>query len=489
MKKIKFITAAITFLLVFPLTIMGQTTTKEFETGPFTGISAGNVFTVSIKQADDFSAKVETSEDQMERVSIDVSRNILTLKYDSRIFESPDRIRVYITAPTFEKITASGAASINSENKLSSPNIEVTASGASKVNVDLETDNLTSKVSGTSNVILKGAANMHKTTVSGAASLRAYELQTKETDARGSGASSLQVNASKNLKANVSGTSSVNYKQAPISHSFKTSGAASINFKGDPEDLNDEIVKIKDGKDTVRVKIGERDIMVITDDKKHDVDIKTERRNRSFRNNWSGIELGMNGFLTPDHSTTLNDDDEFLNIDYTRAISVNFNLYQQNFNLIRNNVGLVTGFGLNWNNYAFENDITLKHEKNELDYIEDDIGYRRNRLTQIHFNVPLLLEFQTARTKKIEQFHLAGGVIGRARIGSYTRQVYDFHGDRQKEKIRKSYHTRPFKIDATARIGWGRVNLFATYGLNTLFPSDKGPEVHPFNVGISLTSW
>lgn len=499
MKKVKFIkTAVITFLLVFPMMAMGQTVTQEFETGTFTGVSAGGVYTVSITQADDYAVKIETTEDQMEKVSVEVSNNVLTLGYDSRLFERTDRIKVSITAPAFEKIIAGGAASISSENTLSSPAMEITASGASNVKLQLETDKLTSKVSGASNATLEGTAKTHKTEVSGAASLKAYELQTEVAEAKGSGASSLQVNASKNLNAEASGTSSINWKQVPENQRFKTSGTASINFKGDPEDLDDEtttlendreIIKIRDDKDTVSVAIGDTDLMVISDDKNNDVDVKTEKRTRSFRSNWSGVELGVNGFLTPDHSITLNDEKEFLEVDYARAISVNFNLFQQNFNIIRNNVGLVTGFGFNWNNYAFENEITLVHERDELDYIEEDRGFKRNRLTQVHFNVPLLLEFQTARTRKIEQFHLAAGVIGRARMGSYTRQVYDFHGDKHKEKLKKSYHTRPFKLDATARIGWGRVNLFASYGLHPLFYSDKAPELHPFNIGISLTNW
>ena len=44
-------------------------------------------------------------------------------------------------------------------------------------------------------------------------------------------------------------------------------------------------------------------------------------------------------------------------------------------------------------------------------------------------------------------------------------------------------------MDATARIGWGWVNVFATYSLTTLFKTDRGPELYPFSVGLTISDW
>jgi hypothetical protein len=46
-----------------------------------------------------------------------------------------------------------------------------------------------------------------------------------------------------------------------------------------------------------------------------------------------------------------------------------------------------------------------------------------------------------------------------------------------------------FKYDATAKIGWGVLNLNASYSLNTLFKKEKGPELYPFTVSLTLVNF
>ena len=58
-----------------------------------------------------------------------------------------------------------------------------------------------------------------------------------------------------------------------------------------------------------------------------------------------------------------------------------------------------------------------------------------------------------------------------------------------KTKSHDDYHLQPFKADATFRIGWGYVNLFATYNLVQMFRLDKGPELHQFAAGITFLGW
>lgn len=487
MKKTSLIKAMTTLLFAIPVMMMGQTITKEFETKPFTGVSAGGTFTVSLTQADEFSVKVETTEEQMEKVQVDVKKNVLTLNYDERVLRRVERITVYVSAPAYDKITASGDAAINGTNKFTSPKFDLRASGASNVRLDLEVEKLVSAISGAANATLKGSATLHEATVSGASYLKAYDMQTEKTVAVGSGASNMQVNASQNLQAVASGTASINYQQVPKNHNFSTSAAANITFKGDPADLEGTTLKEKYDKDTVRVRVGERDLLIITDEK--DQKTRTVTRKARMRKNWSGIEMGMNGFMTPDYSLDMPADASYLELDYPRSLSVNLNLFQQNFRIIKNNLGIFTGFGFGFINYAFDNDIKLLHEDDGIDFETVDHGFRRNRLSLVNFNVPLMLEFQTSSRRPVQKFHLAAGVIGSAKIRSYTKQVYDFDGDRQREKLTKSYHTRPFNLDATARIGWGKVNLFATYSLLPIFRDDKGPELHPFNVGVRLVNW
>ena len=72
---------------------------------------------------------------------------------------------------------------------------------------------------------------------------------------------------------------------------------------------------------------------------------------------------------------------------------------------------------------------------------------------------------------------------------SHTKQVYFIDGKKQKDKDFQDFHLHPFRYDATARIGWGRLNLFASYALNSMFKEGKGPELTPFALGIRVVSF
>lgn len=126
-----------------------------------------------------------------------------------------------------------------------------------------------------------------------------------------------------------------------------------------------------------------------------------------------------------------------------------------------------------------------------------------------YLEVPVLLEFQTNRYRKTNSFHITAGMVFGLRIISHTkRYVNDLNkefllvdlgtgetvltgrssGDNKPKKW-DDFHLNPFKADATVRIGWGWVNLFGTYSITTLFREDKGPELYPFSVGLTLIGW
>ncbi len=106
----------------------------------------------------------------------------------------------------------------------------------------------------------------------------------------------------------------------------------------------------------------------------------------------------------------------------------------------------------------------------------------------------------------MNSFHVTLGVIGGLRIGSYTKQTFDtwnqfyylkdngkdvasFYTDDKYVRDHGVYHQNNFKLDATARIGWSFLNFFATYSITPMFMKDRGPELYPWTVGITLVGW
>ncbi len=100
----------------------------------------------------------------------------------------------------------------------------------------------------------------------------------------------------------------------------------------------------------------------------------------------------------------------------------------------------------------------------------------------------MILEYQSNNRKKTDSFHVGiGGFFG-VRIGSHSKVVINTKG-KDKIKSRGSYHLNPIKYGVMARVGWGRLNLFFNYSLSTMFKKNRGPEVYPIEMGITLLGW
>ncbi len=482
-------------MATIPATLTAQSVTESRQVGPFNGVEASSVFRVSVTQNDEYFLEIEAPEEHMEYIETIVKDGILFIDY-GRSFRNLRNLEVRVTAPEYIYLHAGGTSSINSTNTLSAPAMQLKVSGAASMEVSLIADHLISTVSGASNLTVSGEALLHELTVSGVSGIRAFELETSTTDAKSSGTSSARIRVQDALTAQASGTSGIIVRGNPAVADYTTSGTASVRGVNAtpapvPEKAPNAEIKTKND-DTLVISVGHREVVII-DGKSPRVTTRKVYRN-IWRNEWSGFYLGINGYMTPDRSLNLNPGDQYLDLEYNNSIQVNLNLWQQSMVLISGSnsaLGLVSGIGFSWNNYRFSENIRLVHEQDSLGYFfDDDYSFRKNKLTVSHLNVPLMLEFQTrqhygSRTP----FHISAGINVGLRLRSHTKQVYKDNGSRQKDKDFKSFHLAPFRYEAIARIGWGRVNLFATYTLNEMFREDKGPELYPFSAGIRLINF
>ena len=239
--------------------------------------------------------------------------------------------------------------------------------------------------------------------------------------------------------------------------------------------------------DTTNIRIGIVDIEVIDHD--HGTDYNwcnhKHRKDRSgkFDGHWEGAELGFNGFEKPDYR--LYDGNEFMSINQDKSMEFNLNFYEVNIGLYKSYVGLVSGIGLSFNSYQFENPYTLRRESDLTEAVlltYDDLS--KSKLAISYLQVPLLFEFQLPVNQREGRVYVNAGVIGGVKIGSHTKVK---HGD-IKDKDYGGFNINSFKYAATARVGYKEIGLFATYSLTPLFESGKGPELTPFTIGISFSN-
>lgn len=505
---------ALTALL--PLTTLAQDhniVLQERNLAPFDGIDVGGAFTVILSQGNTQIVKVETDENLQSKVITEVENG--ELKISSKSMNNPGKLNVYVTVKQLHSLNISGAASVKGENKLTSDHLRIESSGAAKATLDVETTKLDTEVSGASDLKLSGSATEHTSELSGAGQLKALDLITSKSTLDISGAAEGRITAKDEINADVSGAGKLTYYDEPAVKHINKSGNYDIKLKGlenlgelknleGLDELTDLNVETRTNGDTVRVTIGNnKKIVVISGDSTEislgnakltvdddgNVKLKRNRKNH-FNGHWAGFDLGVNGYLTPDNDFNLNPGDDYLDLKMEKSINIKLNLFEQNFTIVRNHLGLVTGLGLEYNNYRFDDNVVINEtDAGVLFGYKDNDGtrnYSKSKLVVDYLNVPLMIEYQTNKFSKPNSFHVSAGMLVGLKIGSHTKMVYN-SGNKQKERNFTSLN--PFKYDATVRIGWGIVNLYADYSLGTMFKKDKGPELYPFAMGITLGNW
>lgn len=169
----------------------------------------------------------------------------------------------------------------------------------------------------------------------------------------------------------------------------------------------------------------------------------------------------------------------------SKSNNFNLNFAQQSIGLTRH-FGLVTGLGLNWNNYRFDGNNNIQKDDNGV-IISLDPGSQleKSKLTTLYLTVPLMLELQAPA--EYHHLNMGVGIIGAIKLASHTRMDFK-NGD--KIKSNDDFSLNLLRYGPTARIGFDNFHIYATYYMTPLFKSGKGPggfDLYPFEIGFALT--
>lgn len=246
-------------------------------------------------------------------------------------------------------------------------------------------------------------------------------------------------------------------------------------------------------KDTTKIKMKNSTVLIINEENPEVDDWKDdewEDRNRKYDlTHWSGVDIGVNGFLNVDGEPDLGDDLDYLEVNYAGSRSFSINFWEEKIRLVKDYVGITTGAGLQWNNYRLKNDYTLANVNDSLVAFRDSsLSLNKNKFRTTWINVPLLLEFNTSLEQK-RSFHISAGLVGGFNLESMYKQKYKQDGERFKNSTKNSFNVEPFRVEGMVRLGYGAFNMFASVQLNELFESGTGPEIYPFTVGLTLAAF
>lgn len=249
--------------------------------------------------------------------------------------------------------------------------------------------------------------------------------------------------------------------------------------------------------DTTHVRIGRRTFKVI--EGHHGTYVQIEKdRNRPkwsgrFNPHWAGLEVGVNVMTNADYSVYNGEYGEFgdfMDLNVGKSLTWNLNIMEFAFKNERKTFGVVTGLGFSFNDYTFNDQITMQKAGNPsmtipvlLPNDNDGRSIKKSKLHVNYITAPLMLEVKTPLRMGSSRLYLAGGVIGSLYLGSHTKYKY-YKGD--KEKSKSGFNINQWKYELTGRIGFGDFSVFANYSMTSLFKNGRGPEVYPLMIGISF---
>jgi hypothetical protein len=219
----------------------------------------------------------------------------------------------------------------------------------------------------------------------------------------------------------------------------------------------------------------------------YDVDDDDDKiKNPRFRGHWAGFEWGVNNFLDDDMSISREGDNAFMDLNTGRSWAINMNFAQYSLGFGTSHFGAVTGLGLEFNNYFFDNDNTIAEINDQVVGI-DTTGVSKSKLTTSFLRIPLILEVQFPNTIRAKRVFISVGIVAGLKLGSHTKVVYKDDGGKSRDKNNDDFNINPFRYGVTARVGFGSVSVFGDYYITPMFVSDKGPSLHPFTIGMAMS--
>ena len=277
--------------------------------------------------------------------------------------------------------------------------------------------------------------------------------------------------------------------------------ALNLNAQTEEENTSVEVETAEKPMDTTRFNIGELEFILINHE---NVNYDTIGENTDYKNNktltigdkdkcngcaefghWSGFEIGINSMLNSRGGLKF-DSDKFLEIDPAESFNFSINFAQFELPFKTQYVGFVTGLGFEHSRFGFKGNYVIDYDENSTFGLMDTVkNFSKNQLRAWYFHIPVLLQFNTSEYQS-NNIHFAIGIVGAVRMTSKTVQEFDVPGGEQEDVAKRKYNLNPYKISATARLGYKNIGVFASYSMLSLFENGKTEKAYPLTFGIRL---
>jgi citrate lyase gamma subunit len=208
----------------------GDVVRKDRDAGRFTGIKVSSGIDVYLKQSGSESISVEADENLHEYIVTEIRDGILHVYSDANI-QRAEMKRVYVTMKDIRTLQTTSAGDIIGETPVKGDVLELSASSAGDIKLEIEARELDIDISSSGDMTLSGDADALTANLSSAGDLNAYGLTVKEAEVSVSSAGDADITVTERLKARASSAGDINYRGDPKNIDSHSSSAGGIHRK------------------------------------------------------------------------------------------------------------------------------------------------------------------------------------------------------------------------------------------------------------------
>lgn len=206
----------------------GDMKTEERQAANFNSISSHGGYDVHLTQGSGYNVKIEAESNLLSYIETAVNGNVLEIRTKEGYWlSSKKNMIVYVTAPSFTKVSTMGSGNIVSESKINNTSaIEMEVAGSGDIKVDINAPEVKAELRGSGNIIVSGETRAFRGSVRGSGDIKASNLKAENVDVDIAGSGNADVFASVKLNVDVAGSGDVRYRGgANVSSDIKGSGS------------------------------------------------------------------------------------------------------------------------------------------------------------------------------------------------------------------------------------------------------------------------
>ena len=237
MKIIRLIAAAVILLTITPAlqaqnrkTVYGnnKVLTKEREAGSFDALRVSSGIDVYLQQGNKESITVETDENLYEYILTEIVGGVLRVYTEVNIRDAGEK-KVFVTMKDIKSVKVSSAGDVIGESAIRSDEIELSASSAGDIKMEVYARELDIDISSSGDMTLSGEADILEADLSSAGDLKAFNLKVREADVSVSSAGDADIHVTERLKARSSSAGSIRYDGNPKYVDARSSSAGRVH--------------------------------------------------------------------------------------------------------------------------------------------------------------------------------------------------------------------------------------------------------------------